>query len=188
MPPFNYRDSWNSCLFISSAKPPLSRRFLPRSLPPQDSVTAVALTKFSVRFCSWLKAISFRRLNSILPCQITIINHVMFLPCLHFPNNICTSTESVSVHTHWSHTFSGTVPHGDKAWGKCWPSWTLVCRRFTARVKGTKQSLQFHCEIYLTPSLESVLHGSTNVRLMVMSPSTMTYLPDDNLLLSLVKQ
>lgn len=25
------------------------------------------------------------------------------------------------------------------------------------RVKGTKQSLQFHCEIYLTPSLESVL-------------------------------
>ena len=144
MPPFNDRDSWNSCLFLSSAKQPLSRRFPPRSLPPQDSVTAVALTKFSVRFCSWLKAISFRRLNSTLPCQITIINHVMFLPCLHFPNNICTSTESVSVHTHWSHTFSGTIHYGEKAWGKCWPSWTQVCRRLTARVKVTIQSVKFH--------------------------------------------
>jgi len=54
--------------------------------------------------------------------------------------------------------------------------------------QGPKQSVKFHFEIYLTPSLESVLKALTNVRLMVMSPSTMKYLPDDNLLLSLVKQ
>ena len=63
-----------------------------------------------------------------------------------------------------------------------------MCRRFTARVKVTKQSVKFHCEIYLTPSLKSVLQGLTNVRLMVMSPSTMKYLSVDTLLLSLVKQ
>ena len=128
-----------------------------------------------------------RELNSTLPCQIAIIYHVMFLLSLHFPN-ISTSTESVSVHTQWSHTFRRTVHHGEKAWGKRWPSWTLACRRFTARVKVTKQSVKFHCEIYLTPSLKSVLQGLTNVRLMVMSPSTMKYLSVDTLLLSLVKQ
>ena len=181
-------DPWTSFLFRASGKSHLSSGFLPRSLPPQDSVSADALTKFSVTFCSWLKAVSVRGLNSTLPCQIAIIYHVMFLPSLHCPNNICTSTESVSVHTHWSHTFSGTVHHGEKAWGKRWPSWTLVCRRFTTRVKVTKQSVKFHCEIYLTPSLKSVLQGLTNVRLMVMSPSTKKYLPDDNLLLLLVKQ
>ena len=63
-----------------------------------------------------------------------------------------------------------------------------MCRRFTTRVKVTKQSVKLHCEIYLTPSFESVLQGLTNVRLMVMSPSTKKYLPDDNLLLLLVKQ
>ena len=177
MPPFNDKDSWNSCLFISSAKPPYLEGFLPRSLPPQDSVSADALIKFSVRFCSWLTAISVRELNSTLPYQIAIIYHVMFLPSLHFLNNICTSTESVFVHTHWSHTFRGTVHLGEKAWGKRRPSWTLVCRRFTTRVKVTKENVKFHCEIYLTPSLKSVLQGLTNVRLMVMSPSTMKYLP-----------
>ena len=63
-----------------------------------------------------------------------------------------------------------------------------MCRRFTTRVKVTKQSVNFHCEIYLTLSLENVLQALTNVQLMVMSPSTKKYLPDDNLLLSLVKQ
>ena len=63
-----------------------------------------------------------------------------------------------------------------------------MCRRFTTRVKVTKQSVKLHCEIYLTPSFESVLQGLTNVRLMVMSPSTMKYLSVDTLLLSLVKQ
>ena len=31
---------------------PYPEGFLPRSLPPQDSVTAIALTEFSERFCS----------------------------------------------------------------------------------------------------------------------------------------
>ena len=91
------------------------------------------------------------------------------------------------VHTQRSHTLSGTVLHGEKAWGKRWISWTQVCRRFT-RVNVTKQTAQLHHEIYLTPSLESAQQAWTKVRLMLLSPSTMKYLPDDNLLLSLVKQ
>ena len=93
----------------------------------------------------------------------------------------------MSVNTQRSHTLSGTVHHGEKAWGKRWISWTQVCRRFT-RVNVTKQTVKLHHEIYLTPSLENVLQAWTKVRLMLLSPSTMKYLPDDNLLLSLVKQ
>ena len=78
-------DPWTSFLFRASGKSHLSSGFLPRSLPPQDSVSADALTKFSVTFCSWLKAVSVRGLNSTLPCQIAIIYHVMFLPSLHCP-------------------------------------------------------------------------------------------------------
>lgn len=155
MPPFNDRDSWNSCLFLSSPKPPLSRRFPPRSLPPQDSVSADVLTKFSTRFCSWLKASLLGDWFNPYLYQIAIIYHMMFSSSLHFQTIFAHPPELVSVHTHWSHTFKWTVPHGDKAWGQRWPSWTLVCRRFTTRVRAPAES-PVHCEIYLTPSLESV--------------------------------
>ena len=52
----------------------------------------------------------------------------------------------------------------------------------------SRLTIKFHCEVYLIPSLECVLPGLINARLMVMSPSTMKYLPDDNLLFSLLKQ
>ena len=65
-------------------------------------------------------------------------------------------------------------------------------RKFTAKVIVTrltiKLAIKFHCEIYLTPSLECVIQGLINVRLMLMSPNTIKYLPDDNLFLSLFKQ
>ena len=38
----------------------------------------------------------------------------MLFSRLDFPNNVCKSTESVAVHTHRSHTFSGTVHYGEK--------------------------------------------------------------------------
>ena len=37
---------------------------------------------------------------------------------------------------------------------------------------------KFHCEIYLTPSIDCVLQALINVRFMVMSPSTMKCFPD----------
>ena len=52
MPPFNDRGSWTSCLLHLLQNNPYPEGFLPRSLPPQDSVTAIALTEISERFCS----------------------------------------------------------------------------------------------------------------------------------------
>ena len=40
-----------TCLHLRKNNP-YPEGFLPRSLPPQDSVTAIALTEFSERFCS----------------------------------------------------------------------------------------------------------------------------------------
>ena len=68
-----------------------------------------------------------------------------------------------------------------------WRESTQVCRRFT-RINVTKQTIKLHHEIYLTPSLDSVLQAGTKVRLMLLSPSTMNYLPVGNLLLSFIKQ
>ena len=175
-------------VYIFCKPTPIQKDFFLDHCLPRIQFQLMHLLNFLWDFVLHYNQSLLRELNSTLPCQIAIIYHVMFLPSLHFPNNISTSTESVSVHTQWSHTFRRTVHHGEKAWGKRWPSWTLACRRFTTRVKVTKQSVKFHCEIYLTPSLKSVLQGLTNVRLMVMSPSTMKYLSVDTLLLSLVKQ
>ena len=60
--------------------------------------------------------------------------------------------------------------------------------RFTKTIIVTRLTIKFHCEIYLTTSLECVLPGLINVRLILMSPSIMKYLPDDTLLYSLIKQ
>ena len=92
------------------------------------------------------------------------------------------SSELVAVHIHISHTFSGRVHYGEEPWGGRWLSLSQLCRRFATRVMVTRLSIKCHCEMYLTPSLESVLQGLINVRLMVMSPSTMKYLPDHYLL------
>ena len=48
-------------------------------------------------------------------------------------------------------------------------------------------AIEVHCEIYLTPSLEYVLQGLINVRLILKWPSKMKYFPD-NTLYSLFKQ
>ena len=117
----------------------------------------------------------------------------MFFLRLHFPNNECMSTELVAVlsqkwlSTHRSHTFSGTVHYREEPWGGRWLSLSQLCRRFT-RVMVTRLSIKCHCEMYLTPSLESVLQGLINVRLMDRSPNTMKYRPDHYLLLPLFKQ
>ena len=97
------------------------------------------------------------------------------------------STESAAVHTHRSHTFSGTVHYGEEPCSEYTLSLTQLCRRFT-RVMVTRLFIKFHCEIYLTHFLESVLQSLINIRLMVMSLNTMKYLPDPYLLLSLFKQ
>ena len=116
----------------------------------------------------------------------------MFFLRLHFPNNECMSTELVAVlsqkwlSTHRSHTFSGTVHYGEEPWGGRWLSLSQLCRRFT-RVMVTRLSIKCHCEMYLTPSLESVLQGLINVRLMDRSPNIMKYCPDHHLLLPLFK-
>ena len=110
----------------------------------------------------------------------------MLFPRLIFQKNIM-STESVVVHTHRSHTFSGTVHYGEEPCSEYTLSLTQLCRRFT-RVMVTRLSIKCHCEMYLTPSLESVLQGLINVRLMDRSPNTMKYRPDHYLLLPLFKQ
>ena len=52
MPPFNDRDSWTSCLLHLLQSNPSPEGVLPRSLPPMNSVTAIALTEFSERLSS----------------------------------------------------------------------------------------------------------------------------------------
>ena len=151
---------------------------------PRIQVIAIVLPKFSMRLCSWLKASSVRGLNSVLPCQIAIINpqsfsQSSFSQIFIFQKNICMSTELVAVHTHRSHTFSGTVYCEVEAWGNFSDPGV---QRFTASVMVTRLTSK------LTPSLECVLLGLISVSLMVMSPSTVKYLPDDHLFLSLFKQ
>ena len=107
---------------------------------------------------------------------------------LHFPKNACTSTQLVAVHTHRSHTFTGTFHYGEEAWGEHWLSLTQLCRRFTTRVTVSRLTIKFHCEIYLKPFLECVLQGLVTVRLMVMSPSAMKFHPDDNPIFSIFNQ
>ena len=141
----------------------------------------------SMRFCSWLKASSIRGLNSILPLQISIINHVIFFPSLQFPNNICMSTETVAVHNERSDTFNGTdssLWRGTK--GECWLSLTQLFRRLQ-RLMVMRLTIEIECEIYLTRSIECMLPDLIHVRLVVISSSKMKYLPDDNLLYSLFK-
>lgn len=97
---------------------------------PRIHVIAIVLTKFSMRLCSWLKASSVRGLNSILPCQIAIINpqsfsQSSFSQIFIFQKTICMSTELVAVHPHRSPTLSGTVHCEVEAWGT---SQTRVCR------------------------------------------------------------
>ena len=89
IPALNDRDERPSCLFGASAKS-AQDFFLDHSLPRMQSCSYWNY-QVSMRFCSWLKASSIRGLNSILPLQISIINHVIFFPSLHFPNNICMS-------------------------------------------------------------------------------------------------
>jgi len=160
----------------------------PQSLPPQDpQLQLLYLLSLSMRLCSWLKANSVRGLNSILLFQNSYYQSCNFFPSLHFPNKVCMSTESVALHTHRSHTFSGTVHYGEEPCGEYGLSLTQLCRRFT-RVMVTRLFIKFHCEIYLTYFLESVLQSLINIRLMAMSLNTMKYLPDLYLLLSLFKQ
>ena len=52
MPTFNDRDSWTSCLLHLLQNNPYPEGVLPRSLPPKNSVTAIALTEFSERLSS----------------------------------------------------------------------------------------------------------------------------------------
>ena len=98
------------------------------------------------------------------------------------------STESVAVHNHRSHAFSGKVHYGEEAWGERWHCLTQVYRRLTTRGIVSRLTIKFYYEIYLKLSLECVLQGLIPIRLMVMSLNTMKYLPDPYLLLSLFKQ
>ena len=136
----------------------------PQSLPPQDpQLQLLYLLSLSMRLCSWLKANSVRGLNSILLFQNSYYQSCNFFPSLHFPNKVCMSTESVTLHTHRSHTFSGTVHYGEEPCGEYGLSLTQLCRRFT-RVMVTRLFIKFHCEIYLTYFLESVLQPTGSWR------------------------
>ena len=115
---------------------------------PRIQVIGIVLIKFSMRLCSWLKASSVRGLNSILLCQLAIINpqsfsQSSFSQIFIFQNNICMSTELVAVHTHRSHTFSGTVYCEEEAWGNFSDPGV---QRFTASVMVTRLTTKFHCE------------------------------------------
>ena len=115
---------------------------------PRIQVIAIVLTKFSMRLCSWLKASSVRGLNSVLPCQIDIINpqffsQSSFSQIFIFQRNICMSTELVAVHTHRSHTFSGTVYCEVEAWGNFS---NPAVQRLTASVMVTRLTPKFHRE------------------------------------------
>ena len=61
-------------------------------------------------------------------------------------------------------------------------------RRLTTRGIVSRLTIKFNYEIYLKLSLECVLQGLIPIRLMVMSPSAMKSLLDDNLLFSLFQQ
>ena len=110
----------------------------------------------------------------------------MLFSRLDFPNNVCKSTESVAVHTHRSHTFSGTVHYGEEAWSEpdcLWPScvWDLQQESW---------SLDYHVPLWaLFDNFPWVCTtGFNQCEVMVMLPSTMKYTSDDNMLLSLCKQ
>ena len=137
----------------------------------------MVLTKSSMRRCSWLKA----NLEDCIQSYIFKVAIVMW--CFFSKSSF--SKQCMHVHwvsgcrTHRSHIFSGRVPwRGALGWVL---SLTQLCRRFT-RVMVTRLTTKLHCEMYLTPSLESVQQGLINVRLMVMSPNTVKYLPDHYLL------
>ena len=177
-------DPWTSFLFRASGKSHLSSGFLPRSLHPQDVLFQLLYLPSLGDFILDERKTLVRRLNSILPLQIAIINHEMLFPRFDFPNNVCLSTESVAVHTHRSHTFSGTVHYVEDAWSKpddLWPScaWDLQQESW---------SLDYHVPLWgLFDHIPWVFTTGFN-QCEVMSPSTMKYLPNDNLLLLLVKQ
>ena len=109
----------------------------------------------------------------------------MLFPRLAFPNNVCMSTESVGVHSHRSHTFSGTVHYGKDAWIKAdnlWPSCAFDLQQ-------ESWSLYYHVPFWgLFDSIPWVFTAGFNQReVMVMLPSTMKYISFD-MLLSLCKQ
>lgn len=110
----------------------------------------------------------------------------MLFSRLDFPNNVCKSTESVAVHTHRSHTFSGTVHYGEEAWSEpdcLWPSCVWDLRQ-------ESWSLDYHVPLWaLFDHFPRVCTtGFNQCEVMVMLPSTMKYTSDDNMLLSLCKQ
>ena len=108
-----------------------------------------------------------------------------YFPGLIFQKNIM-STESVVVHTHRSHTFSGTVHYGEEAWSEpdcVWPScaWHLQQESW---------SLNFHVPTWvLFDNFPWVCTtGFNQCEVMVILPSTVRHISDDNMLLSLCKQ
>lgn len=108
-----------------------------------------------------------------------------YFPGLIFQKNIM-STESVVVHTHRSHTFSGTVHYGEEAWSEpdcVWPScaWDLQQESW---------SLNFHVPMWvLFDNFPWVCTtGFNQCEVMVILPSTVRHISDDNMLLSLCKQ
>ena len=95
------------------------------------------------------------------------------------------STESVGVHTHRSHTFSGTVHYGEDAWNKAdnlWPSCACDLQE--------SSSLDYHVPFWgLFENIPWVFTAGFNqCEVMVMLHSTMKFISFDNLLLSLCKQ
>ena len=96
------------------------------------------------------------------------------------------STKTVAVYSDRSDAFNGTVHYGEEAWSEpdcVWPScaWHLQQESW---------SLNFHVPTWvLFDNFPWVCTtGFNQCEVMVMLPSTMKYISDDNTLLSLCKQ
>ena len=181
---FHCRDPWPFCLFWAPDKSPPLLYFIADHCLPRFHSNSYGTYQVFYETLFLIKS-KRRGLYSILHFQSSYCHVVLF-------SRSSFSKQCVHVHwvsgcrTHRSHIFSGRVPwRGALGWVL---SLTQLCRRFTTRVMVTRLTTKFHCEMYLTPSLGSVQQGLINVRLMVVSPSTIKYLPDRYLLLSLFKQ
>ena len=110
----------------------------------------------------------------------------MLFPRLDFPNNVCLSTESVAVHTHRSHTFSGTVHYGEEAWSESdclWPSCALDLQQ-------ESWSLDYHVPLWaLFDNFPWVcITEYHQCEVILMLPRTMKYISDENMLLYCVNK
>ena len=107
----------------------------------------------------------------------------------YFPGLIfqCLHVHCISaIHTHRSHTFSGTVHYGEEAWSESYSLWPHCAWD----LQQGSWSLDYHFPLWaLFDNFPWVCTtGFNRCEVTVMLPSTMKYISDENMLLSLCKQ